>query len=111
MRRLQQRPPTTRQWVAAAVGLAIGLAGASEGSTLSAVVRVPGYPVALMAIVTFVGIVYHRRVGWFVANEIAMTAIVVGWLLADRPEAALFNAVWLVSAAVWFGLGGRTGGR
>ena len=79
-------PPTTRQWIAAAVGLAIGLAGAGDGSALSVAVRLPGYPVALMAIATFVGIVGDRRIGWFVAHEIAMAAIVVGWLLADRPR-------------------------
>jgi hypothetical protein len=101
-------PPTTRQWIAAAVGLAIGLAGAGDGSALSVAVRLPGYPVALMAITTFVGIVGDRRIGWFVAHEIAMAAIVVGWLLADRPEAALFNGIWLVSAAVWFAIGGRS---
>ncbi len=101
-------PPTKRQWIAAVIGLAIGLAGAGDGSALSVAVRLPGYPVALMAIVTFVGIVADRRVGWFVAHEIAMTAIVIGWLLAERPEAALFNALWLVSAAIWFAIGSRS---
>lgn len=100
-------PPTTRQWVAGAVGLAIGLAGVGTGSALSVAVRLPGYPVACMAIVTFVGIVGDRRTRWFIAHELAMGAIVVGWLLADRPEAAMFNAAWLVSAALWYLIGGR----
>lgn len=100
-------PPTTRQWIAGAVGLAIGLAGGGDGSALSVAVRLPGYPVALMAIVTFVGIVHDRRLGWFVAHELAMAAIVLGWLLAERPEAAIFNGIWFVSAAIWFVAGGR----
>ena len=100
-------PPTTRQWIAGAVGLAIGLAGSADGSTLSAAIRLPGYPVACMAIVTFVGIVGDRRIGWFLAHEAAMTAIVIGWLVAERPGVAAFNALWLVSAAIWFAVGSR----
>lgn len=100
-------PPTKRQWIGGAVGLAIGLAGAGDGSALSVAVRLPGYPIACMAIVTFVGIVGDRRLGWFVAHEAAMAAIVIGWLLADRPDAAAFNGVWLVSAAIWFWVGSR----
>jgi hypothetical protein len=89
------------------VGLAIGLAGSGDGSAVSAAIRLPGYPVACMAIVTFVGIVGDRRVGWFVAHELAMAAIATGWLVADRPGAAAFNALWLVSAAIWFAVGSR----
>jgi hypothetical protein len=54
-----------------------------------------------------VGIVGDRRLGWFVAHEAAMAAIVAGWLLAERPAVAAFNGLWLVSAAVWWFVGGR----
>lgn len=100
-------PPTRIQVVAAIVGLLIGLSGAGEGSAASVAIRLPGYVVAVAAIVRWVGIVRHRWTAWFVAHQLAMAAIVVGWVLADRTPGVVVNGLWLVIAAVWYWAAGR----
>ena len=57
---------------------------------------------AIIVIARFVPVVRARRVRWFAAHQLAVTAIVAGWLLRGRPGAAAVNATWLAVAAVWF---------
>jgi hypothetical protein len=66
-----------------------------------------GYPVSITVIVRWIPVVRERRIRWFVAHELAVGAIVVGWALRGAPGAVAINATWLVVAAVWYGLGGR----
>ncbi len=79
----------------------------SAATGVATALHVVGYPVAVVVIARFVPVVRGRRVRWFVAHQLAVTAIVVGWLLQGRPGAAAVNAAWLVTAAVWFARGRR----
>ena len=74
----------------------------SAATGVATALHVVGYPVAVVVIARFVPVVRARRVRWFVAHELAVAAIVVGWLLRGRPGAAAVNAAWLATAAVWF---------
>ena len=100
-------PPTKIQLIAAAVGLAIGLSGAGEGSAISVAIRLVGYPGAVAAIVRWVPIVRERWRGWFVAHQAGMAAIVVGWALTDRGAGVAINGLWFVIAAGWWFAAGR----
>jgi hypothetical protein len=66
-----------------------------------------GYPTAVVVIARWIPVVRQRRRTWFVAHELAVAAIVAGWLLVDRRSAALVNGAWGLVAAAWYGLGGR----
>ena len=66
-----------------------------------------GYPVSITVIVRWIPVVRERRVRWFFAHELAVTAIVAGWALAGKPGAVVVNATWLVVAALWYCVGGR----
>lgn len=97
------------QWTGAAVGLAIGLTGAGQGSAISVAIRLVGYPVAVAAIVRWVPIVRERWTGWFVIHQLGMLAIVVGWSLTDRTAGVVINGLWFVVAAVWWFAAGSRG--
>ena len=77
----------------------------SAATGAASALHVVGYPVAIVVIARFVPVVRDRRVRWFAAHQLAVTAIVVGWLLRGRPAAAAVNAAWLGAAALWFARG------
>jgi hypothetical protein len=66
-----------------------------------------GYPVACGAIVRWIPIVRQRMVGWFVAHELAMVAICLGWALTPGSRGVLGNAAWGAIAIVWWVAAGR----
>jgi hypothetical protein len=52
----------------------------------------------------------ERRHAWFVALELAMACIAVGWLVLDEPVGTIANGTALVgfgAAWVWSGRGHR----
>ena len=71
-------------------------------STLRTVLFAIGYPVAIVVIVRFVPVVRERRIRWFVAHEVAVAMIVLGWALDEDWQAVAINGTWLVAAAVWY---------
>jgi hypothetical protein len=71
-------------------------------SILRAVLFAIGYPVAIVVIVRFVPVVRERRIRWFVAHEVAVAMIVLGWALDEDWQAVAINGTWLVAAAVWY---------
>jgi hypothetical protein len=66
-----------------------------------------GYPVSIAVIVRFVPVVRERRTKWLVAHDAAVAAIVAGWALRGDWRAVAINSSWLVTANVWYVLGGR----
>lgn len=107
---LPDRRARTIVAVAGVVGALIGVSGLAEGSSLlGQVVRPPAYAIACMVIVRFTTVVRERLVMPFVAHEIAMAAIALAWLDVGRTFGWVFNGAWLVSAAVWYVVGGRRG--
>ena len=67
-----------------------------------------GYPVSIAVILRFVPVVRERRLKWLVAHDLAVVAIVAGWVLKGDRRAVAINASWLVAATVWYALGART---
>jgi hypothetical protein len=65
-----------------------------------------GYPVAILVICRWIPVVRQRRTGWFVAHELAVAAIVAGWVLGRRTEGVVVNGSWLVIAAAWYAISG-----
>jgi hypothetical protein len=66
-----------------------------------------GYPVSITVIVRWIPVVRERRTRWFVAHQLAVAAIVTGWLLKDDMQAVVINGTWFVVAACWYAWGGR----
>lgn len=66
-----------------------------------------GYPVSVAVIARFPAVVRERRRRWLVAHHLAVAAIVAGWLLRRRPEAAAVNAAWLAASTAWYARGRR----
>jgi len=52
--------------------------------------------------------VRERRLKWLVAHDLAVVAIVAGWVLKGDRRAVAINASWLVAATVWYALGARS---
>ena len=71
-------------------------------SILRAVLFAIGYPVAIVVIVRWLPVVRERRIRWFVAHEVAVAMIVLGWALDEDWQAVAINGTWLVAAAVWY---------
>ena len=70
------------------------------------ILLVVAYVAALAVLLRIRAVLRERRVRSFVILEVAMVALVVGHLLADRPLAAGPNAVGvLVLAACWWWMG------
>ena len=76
-------------------------------SVVRAILFAFGYPVAIAVIVRWVPVVRQRRTRWFVLHEVAVAAIVAGWVTRSRWPAVAINGSWLVIAAVWYGAAGR----
>jgi hypothetical protein len=70
-----------------------------------------GYPVSIAVILRFVPVVRERRLKWLVAHDLAVAAIVAGWVLKGDRRAVAINASWFVAANVWYALGGRRRAR
>jgi hypothetical protein len=68
---------------------------------------VVGYPVSIVVIARFVPVVRERRLKWLVAHELAVAAIVTGWILKGDRRAAAINSSWLAASTLWYALGGR----
>ena len=66
-----------------------------------------GYPVSIVVILRFVPVVRERRWKWFLAHQLAVAAIVTGWVLKGDRRAVAINSSWLVASTVWYALGGR----
>lgn len=77
-------------------------------STIATALHVAGYPTAIVVLTRFVPVVRHRRLRWFLAHQAGVAAIVGGWLLRGNTPAAVVNGSWLVSAAAWYALAGRS---
>ena len=67
-----------------------------------------GYPVSIAVILRFVPVVRERRLKWLVAHDLAVVAILAGWVLKGDRRAVAINASWLVAATVWYALGARS---
>jgi hypothetical protein len=65
-----------------------------------------GYPVAIIVISRWIPVVRERRTAWFVAHELAVAAIVLGWVLRRRAQGVVVNGSWLVIAAAWYAIAG-----
>lgn len=65
-----------------------------------------GYPVAIVVITRWIPVVRERRTAWFVAHELAVATIVLGWVLRRRTEGVVVNGSWLVIAAAWYAIAG-----
>ena len=66
-----------------------------------------GYPVSIVIIARWVPVVRERRLRWFVLHQIAVAAIVTGFILRERWGAVVINASWLLAAAAWYAVGPR----
>jgi hypothetical protein len=66
-----------------------------------------GYPVSIAVVARFVPVVRDRRWKWFAAHQLAVAAIVIGWVLKGDRRAVTINSSWLVAATVWYALGGH----
>lgn len=71
-------------------------------SVLTIILFVFGYPVSIVVLSQWLPVVDEQRHRWFAAHEIAVLAIVVGWIIERRWLIAAVNAVWLVVAALWY---------
>ncbi len=75
--------------------------------TPATLLHLAGYPASFVILTRWLPVVRQRRWRWFATHQVAVTAVVTGWLLRGRPEAAVVNGAWLVLAAGWYALGGR----
>ena len=78
-----------------------------DAPTVSQVLFAFGYPISIVCIARWVPVVRQRRVRWFVAHTLAVSAIVAGWAIDGRGSAVAINGTWLVVSIVWWVLGGR----
>lgn len=76
---------------------------------MSSALLLVGYPTSLAVIVRFARVVRERRFRWFVVHESAVAAIVGGWALRGRWEAAVVNGAWFAVAWAWWARGRRSG--
>jgi uncharacterized membrane protein YjjP (DUF1212 family) len=79
---------------------------------LGAVLVVLGYAAALPVIVRIRAVFAERRRRWFAVLMAGMAAIVVGYLLGNRPLPAAINVAGAAGLALgWWRLGLRERGR
>lgn len=74
---------------------------------LAVALFVVGYPVSITVIARWLVVLRERRLGWLVAHELAVAAIVIGWVIRGLWPAVVVNAAWLAVAAVWYAVVGR----
>jgi hypothetical protein len=70
-----------------------------------------GYPVSIAVIVRWLPVVRERRIKWFVAHSLAVSAIVAGWAMKGDTRAVVVNGSWLAVSIVWYALGGRSSAK
>jgi hypothetical protein len=66
-----------------------------------------GYPTSIVVLTRWLPVVRERRIRWFVVHEVAVAAIVAGWIIKRDSMSAVINGSWLVIAAVWYAAAGR----
>ena len=74
---------------------------------MSTALFVFGYPTSIAVIARWIPVVRERRTRWFVAHELAVAAIVAGWVLRRDTQAVTINASWLVIGTAWYLGAGR----
>lgn len=73
-----------------------------ELSIVSTALLAVGYPTSIVVLTRFAPVIRERRVGWFVAHQAAVAAIVAGWAIERRTAAVVVNATWLAVATAWW---------
>jgi len=66
-----------------------------------------GYPTSIAVLTRWIPVVREQRTRWFVAHELAVAAIVAGWVLRRDTQAVTINASWLVIGTAWYLTAGR----
>ncbi|MEO7836623.1 MAG: hypothetical protein ABIS21_03150 [Acidimicrobiales bacterium] len=77
---------------------------------MSSALLAVGYPTSILVLTRMVRVVRERRVGWFVAHQAGVSALVAGWALKGRLGGVIINGAWLIVAMAWWvreGTGGR----
>ena len=64
-----------------------------------------GYAAAVPVIARFVPVVRERRWRWLLVHHAGVAAIVAGWALRGRPQAAVVNVGWLLVSSAWYAAG------
>jgi hypothetical protein len=70
-----------------------------------------GYPTSIAVLTRWIPVVREQRTRWFVAHELAVGAIVAGWVLRHDTQAVTINASWLVVGTAWYFAAGRRRAR
>jgi hypothetical protein len=70
-----------------------------------------GYPTSIAVLARWIPVVRQQRTRWFVAHELAVGAIVAGWVLRHDTQAVTINASWLAVASAWYVAAGRRQAR
>ena len=65
-----------------------------------------GYPTSIVVLTRWLPVVRERRIRWFVVHEVAVAAIVAGWVIKRDSMSAVINGSWLVIAAAWYAAAG-----
>ena len=66
-----------------------------------------GYPTSIVVLTRWIPVVREQRTRWFAAHELAVAAIVAGWVLRRDTQAVTINASWLAIGTVWYLAAGR----
>ncbi len=70
-----------------------------------------GYPTSIAVLTRWIPVVREQRTRWFIAHELAVAAIVAGWVLRRDTQAVTINASWLVVGTAWYLAAGRRKAR
>jgi hypothetical protein len=70
-----------------------------------------GYPTSIIVLTRWIPVVREQRTRWFAAHELAVAAIVAGWVLRRDTPAVTINASWLAIGTVWYLAAGRRQAR
>ncbi|CAN5678338.1 hypothetical protein BH20ACT2_BH20ACT2_15700 [soil metagenome] len=73
-------------------------------NVVAAVLLLGGYAGAVSVLVRWIPVVLQRRTRWFVIHQIAVAAIVLGWIIQGRTSAIVVNGAWFIVAAAWYTL-------
>ncbi len=70
-----------------------------------------GYPTSIVVLTRWIPVVREQRTRWFAAHEVAVAAIVAGWMLRRDTQAVTINASWLAIGTLWYVAAGRRQAR
>jgi hypothetical protein len=70
-----------------------------------------GYPTSIAVLTRWIPVVREQRTRWLIAHELAVAAIVAGWVLRRDTQAVTINASWLVVGTAWYLIAGRRKAR